>query len=295
MKRISLLTIAMFCLASIVSAQTLTVMANHLGGYAPITGTVTWAPVTSTGTPMSYQAPTGGQQSTTPLSINVVSGVFSTTLLPDVTATNPPGVCFRVMAFDSTKTSVLGPGYSCVQPHITPESSSDWCQHATNGIDTICNLDNYTPNMPSIPLQYAPYSAPDFLSTWNAMVTAYIASGNTLTPTTLTDASTVTYNGNNQSLSVATLPLSNTIGTRTINVSGLTAGSRFAINVQTNHSMTGVNTSQTVNFGSGCTWIFAPGPNIVNDGQLVIPPYATGSYFVYGVYDGTNCLVTIIS
>jgi hypothetical protein len=139
------------------------------------------------------------------------------------------------------------------------------------------------------------------MTMWNTMVAANVAAGNSITPVTLTDASVVTFNATNATMNIATLPLYNATATpiapdglasRTINVTGLVSGARFAILINPLGTAAGTQ-PQTVNFGSGCVWQFAPGVN-VSGTTLTIPPWANWSYFAAFIYDGTNCIGTVV-
>jgi hypothetical protein len=285
-----LLSIAvLLCLAVQSFPQTVTVSATKLkdGGKAA-NGTIYWKPVSDDGSPASYRDPSGGIQTVSPVSAIVKSGAFTMTL-PDTTLTSPPNICFAV-TLNTANGSVLGPGYTCLQPHATALGSSDWCQAG------ICNFDNYTPSLPALPLYYG---SPDMMTMWNQMVSQNIAAGNSLTPQTLTDAAVVTFNATNPTLNVATLPLYDStinvldgVTSRTINMTGLVAGARFGILIKPLNKAD-VHQAQTVVFGSGCTWQFAPGVNLSGN-TLSIPEWAGWSYFAVFIYDGTNCIGTVV-
>jgi hypothetical protein len=289
--RIALVAFGMFCLYALLPAQTVTVTASNLqDGASPANGTIYWKPAVQGGVSASYRKPGGGIATVTPVSAAVSNGAFSLTL-PDTTLTTPQNICFSV-SLNTSNGSVLGAGYSCVQPHGTAVGSNDWCQAG------VCNFDNYTPSLPVQPIFYG---SPDMMTMWNTLVSANIAAGNTLTPVTLTDASTVTFNATNATLNAATLPLYNSTATpptsdgitaRTINMTGLVTGARFLIVINPMGAAAGTQT-QTVNFGSGCVWQFAPGVN-VSGNVLSIPPWANWSYLAAFVYDGTNCIGTVV-
>lgn len=290
-----LLKLVSWLVASLASfgafAQTVTITAANLqDGALPAKGTIYWKPVVAGGGSASYRKPGGGQQTVTPLSAVVANGGFSL-ILPDTTLTTPQNICFAV-TLNTANGSVLGPGYNCVQPHSVATGETDWCQAG------ICNFDNYTPALPTQPLYYG---APDMLTLWNTMVSANIAAGNTITPQTLADAATVTFNATNSTMNAATLALYDTAATppaldgvtsRTINMTGLVTGARFAILINPLSTAT-IQQAQTVLFGSGCTWQFAPGASISGN-TLSIPPWATWSYLAAFVYDGTNCIGTVV-
>jgi hypothetical protein len=116
-----------------------------------VNGTITFQPAMSTGKPASYQKPGGGVAVIKPVSASVVNGAFSLTL-PDTTRTNPQNMCFAVGASELyTKTSLLGEGYSCVQPHYTSQQSGDWCDSGQ------CDFDNYIPGLdPQLQVEVGP-------------------------------------------------------------------------------------------------------------------------------------------
>jgi hypothetical protein len=241
-----------------------------------------WQPTLANGTPASYRAGGGGTVTSLPVQVNVRAGVFSLTIA-DTSLTSPANICFKVTLSTVANASALGPGYNCVQPHSVAVGPTDWCQAG------VCNLDDYTPNLPALPIAYV---SPDLMTAWNVQAASYIGAGNTITQAALTDAATVTFNTAGSMMSVATLPLSNTVSTRTINVTGLVTGARFGILINPQNSMT-AQVAQTVNFGSGCTWNFAPGA-VTSGNALNIPPWTNWSYFAYFVYDGTNCIGMVI-
>jgi hypothetical protein len=140
--RITLITLALLCGVALLPAQavktvpcsslvagtqgTVTVQASNLGGLTPLTGIVSFQPTLANGVAASYQMPNGGQSISLACTTYAVAGVFSITL-PDVTLTTPPDICFKVTA-QLNGAQVLGPGYSCVQPHGTATSPTDWRQ-----------------------------------------------------------------------------------------------------------------------------------------------------------------------
>jgi hypothetical protein len=280
LRKIAFLTLALLCTYALLPAQTVTVTASNFSDSAgnPITGTLLWSPTLANGTPASYRLGSGGTVVSTPVAVYVSAGAFTLTLA-DTSLTSPANICFKLTLVTRTSTSALGPGYSCVQPHGVAVGTSDWCQAG------ICNLDDYTPDLPALPIVYV---SPDLMTAWNVYAASYIAAGNTIVQTTLTDAATVTDSTGGALMSIATLTLSNSITTRTINVTGLVSGAHFGILINPSNSLT-VQTAQTVNFGLGCTWKFEPGA-VVSGKALHIPLWANWSYFAYFVYDGTNCI-----
>jgi hypothetical protein len=152
MKRIVFALAFALCVPAALVAQTVPVSATDLGGLTPITGTVYWQPVLQNGSPASYQLGGGGQGTTAPFSAKVNSGAFNITL-PATDIANPKFICFRVTAY-SGGASVLGPGYSCVQPHATSTGPSDWCQPSG------CDFDKYVPDLaPQALVQVGPQGA----------------------------------------------------------------------------------------------------------------------------------------
>jgi hypothetical protein len=127
--------------------NTMTVTAGavkNAAGQTLASGQACFAPVNNAGTPMSYQAPGGGQTVTTPVCAAVTAGALSISL-PNTNLTTPVNVCFHLTVRDlSTGQLVLGntplkaSGYDCVQPN--PNAGS-WCSGSS------CNLDNFPPNL----------------------------------------------------------------------------------------------------------------------------------------------------
>jgi hypothetical protein len=146
MRKISCLIAFLFVtlLPSNSAAQTVTVSASNLqDGGAPANGKIYFQPSLLSGTPASYRRPGGGIATVVPVSATVTNGAYSMTL-PDTTLTLPENICFSVKLITANG-SVLGPGYSCVQPHGTSTGDGDWCAAGT------CNFDNYAPNLPALP------------------------------------------------------------------------------------------------------------------------------------------------
>jgi hypothetical protein len=282
--RITLFTLAMLCGIASLPAQTVTVTAHYFSDSSGnlITGQLWWQPTLRDGTPASYRLGSGGQVTSLPVSVYVQQGALSFTIA-DTWLTNPANICFRLTLTTTQSNSALGPGYSCVQPHSVAVGDTDWCQAG------ICNLDDYTPNLPALPIAYV---SPDLMTAWNIQAASYIGAGNTITQATLTDSATVTFSTAGAMMSVATLPLSSTIAMRTVNVTGLVSGARFAILINPQNTSTS-QVAQTVNFGSGCTWQFAPGA-VTSGNALNIPLWANWSYLAYFVYDGTNCIGMVL-
>jgi hypothetical protein len=131
-------------------AQTVTVSGSNITdstGTAMASGTITFTPSDTSGHWLSYKMGGHGQTLALPVTATVTNGAFSITL-PDTNTTNPINVCFAVTVTDNvTGDSVLGPGYSCVQPGSQTANAS-WC----TGSPLVCNFDNYVPNNPALPI-----------------------------------------------------------------------------------------------------------------------------------------------
>lgn len=127
---------------------TVSVTASHIvdsTGTPLASGVVYFAPVDTSGNPISYHMNGLGQALSRPVSATVTNGAFSLTL-PNTSLTTPLNVCFSVSVIDNnTGQNVLGGGYSCLQPSST---STSWCTGTT------CNFDNYVPNLSSIGVTY---------------------------------------------------------------------------------------------------------------------------------------------
>lgn len=133
-----------------VSAGCTWVHAEHMQADASgtaLTGTITFSPVATDGTPISFvtSCKNTGQAGKIAIATHVTDGAFGL-WLPDTTATKPLNVCFRATAQTAKGTSVLGPGYVCVQPHTTATSVDDWCQAGN------CDFGSYTPAMAALAL-----------------------------------------------------------------------------------------------------------------------------------------------
>jgi hypothetical protein len=104
--------------------------------------TITFAPVLSDGTPASFRRGVGGGQVViTPVSAGVSDGSFSL-VVADTNLANPRNICYSVTITDNvTGASLLGGGYSCVQPSNT----QSWC--GVSGSTTTCNFDAYDANI----------------------------------------------------------------------------------------------------------------------------------------------------
>jgi len=130
-------------LASVIQAQTVTVMSSHFtdsSGHA-LSGYVYFQPVNCIGGyPISYRMPGGGTVMSNPVQVVANNGALSLTL-PDTTQTYPANICFTMTYPQGT----LAVGYSTLQPHTTAYNSADWCQAG------VCNLDNYMPGNQPLP------------------------------------------------------------------------------------------------------------------------------------------------
>jgi len=128
-------------------AGTLNVVAYNVldsTGTPLVSGTVYFAPVDGSGNPLSYRLGSLGQAISSPVSAPIVNGAFSLNL-PNVSLTNPVNVCFNTTIINNSNgQSVLGGGYTCVQPN----PSLGWCNTTT------CDFDNYPPNEAGIGIVY---------------------------------------------------------------------------------------------------------------------------------------------
>jgi hypothetical protein len=86
---------------------------KNSSGVLLVSGTITFAPVSASGTPMSYLSLCGGvagQASDVPITVPIKNGAF-TINLPDVSMTQPPNVCFSAVAKETgTGDRLLAPG-----------------------------------------------------------------------------------------------------------------------------------------------------------------------------------------
>jgi hypothetical protein len=117
-----------------------------------ISGTIYFAPVDNSGVPLSYQLGGLGQTLVNPVAATITNGAFSINL-PDTSITAPANVCLSTTVIDnSTGSSVLGGGYTCLQPTSV---NAGWCS------GTICNFDLYVPNSaPNAIIQTGPQGPP---------------------------------------------------------------------------------------------------------------------------------------
>jgi hypothetical protein len=148
--RTLLLAALALALLPVLAAQTVTLEATGFSdtlGNA-ITGELTIAPTLANGTPTAYYDGAGIWHSGVPVPIKVVAGSFSNPV-PDTSLTSVLHLCFRLASASST--IVLGPGYKCLQPSATGQSS--WC--ATSGGATTCDLGKYTAPLAPLALSVA--------------------------------------------------------------------------------------------------------------------------------------------
>lgn len=127
------------------STGMVTVSATNLtdsSGNLITNATVKFAPVTPSGKPTSYLINGVGIAVNSPVTATITSGAFSLQIA-DTSLTNPVNVCFSVtITSNLTGNSLLGPGYSCVQPSY----SNTWRSAGT------CNFNKYVPAGPPNPL-----------------------------------------------------------------------------------------------------------------------------------------------
>ncbi len=127
------------------------------------TGTITSAVTVTSGAVTSMTASGGscpngttvviassGQAGPNAVSAQVTNGAFSILLGDSATAT-PQNVCYNVTIADNvTGNSLLGRGYTCVQPAgsgVAVIGSQAWCAAGSSGAGGTCNFDLYTPNL----------------------------------------------------------------------------------------------------------------------------------------------------
>lgn len=132
-------------------AQTgmVTVSASNLvdsTGTAITNATISFVPENNLGQPISYRIDGKGQAVSSAVTAQVTTGAF-TISLADTSLTEPVNVCYSVTVIANTSgDSLLGAGYSCVQPAY----ANSWC---TAGA---CDFDNYTPSGTAGALVVAP-------------------------------------------------------------------------------------------------------------------------------------------
>jgi hypothetical protein len=141
-------TCLLFAVPAFAQSTLVNVMGSQLSDSRGTSGgllnnaTITFAPVLSDGTPASFRRGSGsGQVVITPVSTGIINGSFSLTVA-DTSLTNPQNICYNVTITDNvTGASLLGSGYSCVQPSNT----QSWC--GVSGAVTTCNFDSYDANI----------------------------------------------------------------------------------------------------------------------------------------------------
>jgi hypothetical protein len=115
-------------------------------------GTISFAPVNTSGAPISYRVDGRGQAISVPVTTLVTNGAFSIQLA-DTSLTAPQNVCYAVtIKSNVTGKQILGPGYGCVQPSGNGRavtSSNAWCT-AAGGSGGSCDFDNYNPNLAAL-------------------------------------------------------------------------------------------------------------------------------------------------
>ncbi len=285
--RIALVAFGMLCIYALLPAQ-VTVSAAHLtDGGSPANGRISFQLTFTSGQPASYVLPGGGIATVAPVTALVTNGAFSVQL-SDVSLTNPPDLCYLV-TLSTSKSSALGPGYTCVQPHGTSNGAGDWC--ASN----VCNFDVLAPYLPVVPS-----ATMDLLATvqngWNGAVQTAILMGTPPQVLPLADASVITLpttvSGTHYTLSAFIVALTATISTRTLNLTGLTAGDRFLIQITPSPSTAGSPApATTIVLGSGCVWMPAQNAGIAGLPNISMPLGQLNPIIVAAVFDGTNCSV----
>jgi hypothetical protein len=120
--------------------------------------TISFAPVSSTGAPISYRINGHGQSIQSPVTALVTSGAFSIQVA-DTALTSPVNVCFNVTVIDNVSgNSILGPGYGCVQPAgsgVAVTGTQAWCTASGGSTGGACNFDTFTPNLSALILSQA--------------------------------------------------------------------------------------------------------------------------------------------
>jgi hypothetical protein len=132
------------------------ITAAHLtdfGGNALSNATITWSPVDAYGNPISARINGNGQGVTSPLSTQIIAGVF-TLQVADTALTSPMNICYAVTVTDNLSgNTLLKAGYTCVQPAgsgVAVSGGSPWCTAAGGGSGGTCNFDLYPPNIPAL-------------------------------------------------------------------------------------------------------------------------------------------------
>jgi hypothetical protein len=106
--------------------------------------------------------------------------------------------------------------------------------------------------------------------------------------TTLTDGSTVTLATGGSGLTNATLTLSHSTSTRTLNVTGLVSGANFTVVLE--QDSTG---GAALTFGTGCTWYLGTNSGFTASTTPALTAAANGINMLAVLYDGTNCYANV--
>jgi len=153
-------------------AQYVTVASANIhdsGSHLLASGVIVFAPVDSSGNPLSYQAGGGGSTITSPTVCSILNGaIVQPCLLANSALTNPLNVCFATTIKNGFNQVLLGgtptSGYQCVQTATT----NFWC---TSGS---CNFDQYFPQQNGIPIVPIP---PPTLTSLGAIYAGDCSSG----------------------------------------------------------------------------------------------------------------------
>lgn len=197
-----------------------------------------------------------------------------------------------VLNQDDTGGDVLTLGTGCtwklltnsgltVTSTITPSTIPDGTNILTAQYDgTNCNgrmSGNYAPALTDL----------DALVTemWNDLAQVNESLGNSMNPPTLTDSPSVTLATAGAPMSAFILPLSSSLQSRTVNVTGLVSGARFALQITPTPKI-----QQTITMGTGCTWKLIPEQSgLMTLPSLMIWDNSSSPALIIGTYDGTNC------
>lgn len=306
--RIALIILAMLCGVASLPAQMLTVVASTFSDSTqkPITGTLLLTQTLANGTPTAYQLGGGGWRSGASVSVYVSAGVLSIPL-PDTSLTSPSNLCFRLSS--TSPSIILGPGYNCLQPASTGQSS--WCT-TTSGV-TVCDLGKYTPPLAPLVQSVAGPTGPTG-PTGATGATPTVAVGptsvgvpgslpvvtNSGTPTAAVlnfqfsaavSPCVILADGNPLTVPMANSPgycgevtLSHTLSTRTVNITGLVNGSFFEL-ILIQDATGGANATG----GTGCVWYLGTDSGYVANSTFNLTAAANAANILTGFFDGTNC------
>jgi hypothetical protein len=252
-----------------------TAVTVYAGAVTAINAAGGWCPAGS-----SVVIVSEGQAGPEPVFAQVTNGVFAT-MLADTALSYPANVCYNVTITDNVSgASLLGPGYSCVQPAGSGPAvsgASTWCSAATSVLGGRCNFDIYSPNLAPLALSQNGAAGPAgadgliWMGAWNS-TTAYVATdivqyggssyvasaastnvappnaaywsllaaggsgGSTPNYQSLTAASALTLNCNNQSATFYVLLASNVAATTLTNCP---SGATITFQIRQNSSGTG--------------------------------------------------------